>query len=158
MSDTFATPWSAACQVTLSVGFPKQVWDFPLQGIFPGTEPMSPAWQWILYHWATWEVPYLGMRIQIVALLWGLSVLTCFSPVSLLSTPWTVAHQVPLSLGFSRQEYWSGLPFPSPGNLSHPGIKPMSPTLQADSLPVSYQERQLKWKFASLLSQFFTTH
>ena len=49
-------------------------------------------------------------------------------------TPWTIAHQAPLSTGFSRQEYWSGLKFPSPGYLSHPGIKPGSPALQADSL------------------------
>ena len=48
-------------------------------------------------------------------------------------TPWTVAHQPPLSMGFSRQEYWSGSPFPSPGYLPHPGIKSMSPALQADS-------------------------
>ena len=44
--------------------------------------------------------------------------------VRFLATPWTVAHQAPLSMGFSRQEYWSGLPFPSPGYISHPGIKP----------------------------------
>ena len=50
-------------------------------------------------------------------------------------TPWTVAHQAPLSMEFSRQEYWSGLPFPSPGDLPDPGIEPRSPTLQADSLP-----------------------
>ena len=49
-------------------------------------------------------------------------------------TPWTVAHQAPLSMGFSRQEYWSGLPFPSPGDLPNPGIKPGSPALQADAL------------------------
>ena len=47
--------------------------------------------------------------------------------------PWTVAHQVPLSMGFSRQEYWSGSPFPSPGDLPDPGIKPASPVL-ADTL------------------------
>ena len=52
-----------------------------------------------------------------------------------LVTPWTVAHQAPLSMGFSRQEYWSGLPFPSSRDLPDPGIKPGSPTLQADSLP-----------------------
>ena len=46
-----------------------------------------------------------------------------------------VAHQAPLSMGFSRQEYWSELPFPSPGDLPDPGIKPRSPALQADSLP-----------------------
>ena len=49
-------------------------------------------------------------------------------------TPWIVAHQAPLSMGFSRQEYWSGLPFPSPGDLPDPGIEPRSPTLQADAL------------------------
>ena len=52
-----------------------------------------------------------------------------------LSIPWTVGHQVPLSMGFSRQEYWSWLPFPSPGELPDPGIQPWSLTLQADSLP-----------------------
>ena len=51
-----------------------------------------------------------------------------------LATPWTVARQAPLSMGFSRQEYWSGLPFPSPGDLPDPGIEPWSPALQADSL------------------------
>ena len=48
---------------------------------------------------------------------------------------WTVAYQVPLSMKFFEQEYWSGLPFPSPGDLPDPGIKPGSPVLQADSLP-----------------------
>ena len=52
-----------------------------------------------------------------------------------LMTPWTIACQTPLSMGFSRQEYWNGLPFPSPGDLPNPGIKPRSPALQADSLP-----------------------
>ena len=51
-----------------------------------------------------------------------------------LATPWTEACQAPLSMGFSRQEYWSGLPFPSPGDLPDPGIKPKSPAWQADSL------------------------
>ena len=48
--------------------------------------------------------------------------------------PWTIAHQTPLSMAFSRQEYWSELPSPPPGDLPNPGIKPRSPTLQADSL------------------------
>ena len=55
--------------------------------------------------------------------------------VQFFATPWTLAHQAPLSLGFSRQEYWSGLTFPSPGDRPDQGIKPRSPTLQADSLP-----------------------
>ena len=53
----------------------------------------------------------------------------------ILVTPWTVAGQAPLSVGFSQQEYWSGLPFPPPGDLPNPGIKSGSPALQADSLP-----------------------
>ena len=55
--------------------------------------------------------------------------------VQLCATPWTVAYQAPLSLGFSRQEYWSGLPFPSPGDLLDPGIQLVSPALKADALP-----------------------
>ena len=51
------------------------------------------------------------------------------------ATPWTVARQAPLSMGFSRQEYWSGLPCPPPVDLPDPGIKPGSPTLQVDSFP-----------------------
>ena len=57
------------------------------------------------------------------------------SCVRLFATPWTVAYHAPPSVGFSRQEYWSGLPFPSPGDLPNPGIKPGSPALQADALP-----------------------
>ena len=52
------------------------------------------------------------------------------SRVQLFAIPWTVAHQAPLSVGFSRQKYWSGLPFPSPGGLPDPGIEPRSPALQ----------------------------
>ena len=51
------------------------------------------------------------------------------SPVQLFATLWTVAHQAPPSIGFSRQEYWSGLPFPSPGDLLDPEIKPETPAL-----------------------------
>ena len=56
------------------------------------------------------------------------------SRVQLFATPWTVAHQAPPSMGFSTQEYWSGLPFPSPGDLPNPGIEPGFPTLEADAL------------------------
>ena len=58
------------------------------------------------------------------------AVLSHFSRVGLFSIPWTVALQAPLSKGFPRQQYWSGLPFPSPGNLPDPGIKSMSPALE----------------------------
>ena len=56
-------------------------------------------------------------------------VLSHYSHVQLFVIPWTVAHQAPLTMGFSRQEYWSGLPFPSPGDLPNPGIEPMYPAL-----------------------------
>ena len=61
-------------------------------------------------------------------------VCVCVSLVQLFVTLWTVAHQAPLSMGFSRQEYWSGLPFPSPGDLPDPEIEPESAALQVDSL------------------------
>ena len=71
-----------------------------------------------------------------------LSKSTCMlsrSVVSLLfATPWTLARQTPLSMGFPRQEYWSGLPWLSPGDLPDPGIKPASPALQLGSLPLSH--------------------
>ena len=80
-----ATPWTAACQASLSI---------------------TSSW----------------------------SLVKSLSRVRLFVTPWTAAHQAPQSMGFSRQEYWSGLPFPSPGDLPDPGIKPGSPALEADAL------------------------
>ena len=64
--------------------------------------------------------------------------LSHFSHVQLFVTLWTVAHQAPLSMGFSRQESWSGLLCPPPGDLPDPGIEHMSPALQANSLPLSH--------------------
>ena len=58
------------------------------------------------------------------------------SHVQLFATPWTVAYKAPPSMEFSRQEYWSGLPFPSPVGLPNPGIKPKSPALQADAFTI----------------------
>ena len=75
------------------------------------------------------------------------------------ATPWTVAYHAPLSVGFSRQEYWNGLPFPSPGDLPNPGIEPRYPTLQADALPfeppgkLSHQETKIPAIMAILFSQ-----
>ena len=71
---------------------------------------------------------------KLVPLLWRIActcVLSCFSRVQLFATPWTVAGQAPPSMGFSRQEYWSGLQFPSPGDLPDPGIEPASATSPA---------------------------
>ena len=64
----------------------------------------------------------------------------------LFATPWTAAHQAPLSMKFSRQGYWSGSPFPSPGDLLNPGIEPGSPALQADALPTELQGKPLRGK------------
>ena len=66
---------------------------------------------------------------------WGLweVLVKSLSHVRLFATLWTVAYQAPPSMGFSRQEYWSGLPFPSPGDLPDPGIEPWSPEFQADT-------------------------
>ena len=68
----------------------------------------------------------------LISLCQSVKFLSC---VWLFAIPWTVAYQAPPSMEFSRQEYWSGLPFPSPGDLPDPGIKPRSPALQADALP-----------------------
>ena len=65
------------------------------------------------------------------------------SYVPLLAIPRTVAYQAPPSIGFSRQEYWSGQPFPSPGDLPDPGIEPRSPALQAEALPCELQAQLL---------------
>ena len=62
-------------------------------------------------------------------ILYGQSEVKSLICVQLFVTPWTVAHQAPPSMGFSRQEYWNGLPFPYPGDLLNPGIEPGSPAL-----------------------------
>ena len=67
---------------------------------------------------------YLTMKVKVKSL----------SRVRPSATPWTAAFQAPPSMGFSRQEYWTGLPLPSPGDLPNPGIEPGSPSLQADAL------------------------
>ena len=78
------------------------------------------------------------------------------SPVQVFETPWTVAYQASPSMGFSRQEYWSGLPFPSPGDLPDPGIEPGSPTLQADTLPSEPPGTQPTCMIIHTLIQFFS--
>ena len=90
----------------------------------PGIEPVSPK---LLHSQQTIAEP----QGKPPADLGGSSLVPQLCPA--LATPWTVARQAPLSMGFSRQEYQGGLPFPSPGDLTHPGIEPRSPALQADS-------------------------
>ena len=108
------------------MGFSKQeYWSglpFPSPGDLPnpGIELGSSALQ---ADSLTPEVP--GSEVEVKSL----------SRVRLFATPWTIAHQAPPSMEFSRQRYWGGLPFPSPGDLPDPGIEPGSPALQADALP-----------------------
>ena len=80
----------------------------------------------------------ISARLSLLLLL-----LSHSSRVQLCVTVWTAACQAPLSMGFSRQEHWSGLPCPPPGDLPDPGIKPRSSTLQADSLLLNTRETQV---------------
>ena len=122
------TPWTIVHQAPLSVGFSKQeYWSglpFPSPGDLP--DPIS-------------EIKLGSPTSQADALTseqpgnhkMKVKSLSC---VRLFATPWTIAHQASLSTGFSKQEYWSGLPFPSPGDLPNLGIEPGSPALQAGFL------------------------
>ena len=124
---------------------------------------------WLLSLWFLWWSLYLGflhlspfphgkvilwIAAQILPPFWNVSLLffclcVCLlSHVRLFVTPWTVACQAPLSIGFPRQEYWSGLSFPSPGDLTEPG----SPALQAESLPSEPQGSKLLFFFYSLIT------
>ena len=80
--------------------------------------------------------------------------LSCFSRVQLFATPWTVALQAPLSVGFSRQEYWSGLPRPPPGDLPDPGIQPAS--LMSLALPGEFFTTSAPWE--ALIYTYTHTH
>ena len=89
-----------------------------------------------------------------LCLLQGESESVSYSVVSDSATPWTVALQAPVSVGFSRQEYCNGMPFPSPGDLPIPGMEPGSPALQADSL----QSEPPGKTFTSLIILIRKTH
>ena len=75
---------------------------------------------------------------------------------SVFVTPWTIAYQASPSMGFSRQEYWSGLPFPSPGDIPDPGIKPRAPKLQADAYPLSHQGSPKTWYIYTIIQPLNT--
>ena len=106
----------------------SQWWPRPCYHLWQAGDGRAPLWSWADAH--MW---WGGIWIETDA---GEVRLLLFSHVQLFVTPWTVAHKAPLSMGFSRQEYWGGLPFPSSGDLPNLGIKPVSPALQADSLPL----------------------
>ena len=82
-------------------------------------------------------LPLAYRRHMLTMCLAMLLLFSCQVESSYFATLWTIAHQSSLSTGFPRQEYWSGLPIPSPEDLPNPGIEPGSPALQADSLPLS---------------------
>ena len=71
-------------------------------------------------------------------------------------TPWTVAHQGPLSMGFSRQEYWSSLPFPSPGDLANPGIRPTSPALAGVFLTTEPPGKPTRGNYPQINTEYTT--
>ena len=128
----FVTPWTVAHRAPLSMGFPRQEHQsgLPFPSPDPGIEPKSPAWaggffttepsRKCLY----WLLCFISLRKQfwLLSHLWYPWVQFFFfffflSTILTNSTPWTVAYQAPLSMGFSRQGYWSELPFPSPDKL-----------------------------------------
>ena len=86
-----------------------------------------------VHRWFPAFIIFLPLKVKVKSL----------SLVQLFATPWTVAHQAPLSMEFSRQDYWNGLPFPSPRDLPDPGTQPGSPTLQADALPSEPQGKPI---------------
>ena len=100
---------------------------------------------------------YANQSMWYITLL--LLLLSHFSPLWLFATLWTIALQVPLSVGFFRQEYWSGLPCPPPGDLPNPGIEPRSFKLQVDCLPAEPQGKPKNTRVGSLslLQQIFLT-
>ena len=132
----FGTPWTVARQVPLSMGFPRQeYWSgmlFPsLRDLpDPGIKPKSPALQ-MNSLWLSHLGSHVGSQVNCVLIR---------SVASDAETLWTVNHEAPLFLGFFKQEYWSGLPFPSPGDLPNLGMEPASPeslARQVVSLPLS---------------------
>jgi len=116
--------------------FLKHLNTFTCYWIYQAKDLQPPnTWWFHLTWWYYQYLPHFHSFIQCVCVL--------VSHVWLCVTPWTIHHQAPLSMEFSRQEYWSGLPFPSPRDLPNPGIEPGSPTLQVDSLPNS--KTKIQW-------------
>ena len=111
---------------------------FLLQGIFP-TQGSNPC----LLHWQADSLPLNHLRILYYCMKVKVK-MKSLSHAQLFATLWAVAYQAPPSMGFSRQEYWSGLPFPSPRDLPDPGVEPGSPALQADTLTSEPPHRNIE--------------
>ena len=131
LSTSWLYSWGRTnCNPWRQTGHMPQVW--PIRtSVFPASEKDT---------WPKWanEAPEWnhGEKVCLLRLGWGREQcramakwVKSLSHIRLFATPWTIAYQVPPSMGFSRQEYWSGLPFPSPGDLPYAGIEPRSPTL-----------------------------
>ena len=119
-------PSSRWCHPAISssiVPFSSWPQSLPASGSFPMGSWLTCIYTIIIVYYILYTIYYFSS--EPVKLL---------SRVRLFATPWTVAYQAPPSMGFSRQECWSGLPFPSPGDLPYPGIEPRFPTLEADAL------------------------
>ena len=130
----FATLWIIADQApTSEISQARKLEWVSMPSSRGSSQPRD--WTLCLLGLLHWQVESLAP-----ALLRVCSEVKSLSRVRLFVTPWTVPYKAPLSMEFSRHEYWSGLPFPSPGDLPHPGIKPGSPTLQAEALPSELPE------------------
>ena len=144
----FVTTWTVVYQAPPSMDFSRQEYWSGLPFLSPGdlsdlgNKPGFPAWQADSLPTELrgkpfskfYQVMYLSSG-QFCMTIMKWSEVKSLSRIWLFATPWTVTCQAPLSMGFSSQEYWSGLPFPSPGDLPNPGIQPGSPALYTDALP-----------------------
>ena len=148
----FVTPWAAARQASLSMEFSRQeFWsallfpspgNLPNPGIEPASLPSPELAHVIFFFFLTTSVTVEAKSHlqQHRSCGGGGGLVTKLCPT--LATPWIVALHTPLSMGFPRQEYWGGLPFPSPGHLPDPGIERGSPALQVNSLPTEPPGKQ----------------
>ena len=131
----------ANCLFSITLFFSKCICLLMLLIIYNMPRESSICLVWFIHqNWRTWKFWAHVLKELMVECLELAGHIACmcvcvWSVVTDSATPWAVARQAPLSMGFPRQEHWSGLPFPSPGDLPNPGIEPGSPALQVDSLP-----------------------
>ena len=133
----FSSSWLCAIRVVSSAYLRLLI--FLLAILIPAYDSSNPAFHTMYSAYRASQVAQLVKNLPAMQEKVKVKLL---SHVQLFAMLWTVVQQAPLSMGFSRQESWSGLPFPSPGDLPNPGIEYGSPTLQADSLPWQPRRRQ----------------